>query len=80
VLHRIIRREGARLYIRGDGSFVAREQCTVADVVGKIRFVIRPSGRVLSVSSWRWRLSGMLWNRMGIFRNPLLRILRCLAG
>ena len=29
VLHRIIRREGARLYIRGDGSFVAREQCTV---------------------------------------------------
>lgn len=76
VLHRIIRREGARLYIRGDGSFVAREQCTVADVVGKVRFVIRPSGKVLSVSSWRWRLPGMLWSRMGIFRNPLLRILR----
>ena len=80
VLHRIIRREGTRLYIRGDGSFVAREQCTVADVVGKVRFVIRPSGKVLSVSSWRWRLPGMLWSRMGIFRNPLLRILRCLAG
>lgn len=79
VLHRIIRREDSLLYIRGDGSFVARELCTVTDVVGKVRFVIRPSGRVLSVNGWRWRLPGLLWNRTGIFRNPLLRILRRLA-
>ena len=79
VLHRIIRREGTLLRIRGDGSFVAREQCMVTDVVGKVHFVIRPSGRVLSVNGWRWRLSGLLWSKTGIFRNPLLRILRHLA-
>lgn len=79
VLHRIIRRNGALLYIRGDGSFVAQEQCTVTDVVGKLRFVIRPSGRVVSVNGWSWRLPSMLWSRTGIFRKPLLRILRRLA-
>lgn len=78
-LHRIIRRDGSRLYMRGDGSFIAREQCEVADVIGKVRFVIRPSGRVLSVNDWRWRLPSMLWQKTGIFRNPLLRILHRLV-
>ena len=36
VLHRILRREGDRLLIQGDGSFVARETCTVGDVIGKV--------------------------------------------
>ena len=34
LLHRIIRREEERLWIQGDGSFVAVEQCQVQDVVG----------------------------------------------
>lgn len=79
LLHRIIRREGMRLYIRGDGSFTAREECTVTDVIGKVRFVIRPSGRVVSVNDRRWRLPSLLWSKTGIFRKPLLRILRYLA-
>lgn len=80
VLHRIIRKEGTLLYIRGDGSFSAWELCAITDVVGKVRFVIRPSGRVLSVNDWRWRLPSLLWSKTGIFRNPLLKILRRLAG
>ena len=79
MLHRIIRREGERLYLRGDGSFVAREQCDVGDVVGKMRRVVRSSGREVSVTDWRWRVPSLLWSRAGIFRNPLLRILRRIA-
>lgn len=79
VLHRVIRREGARLHLRGDGSFVAREQCTVADVVGKVRFVIRPSGKTLSVNGWQWRLPSLLWSKARPFRIPLLKVLRRLA-
>ena len=75
VLHRIVCREGSRLLIQGDGSMVARERCVVTDVVGKVGSVIRPSGRVLSVSSWRWRLPSLLWCRLGILRRPLLRCL-----
>ena len=79
VLHRIIRREGDRLLIQGDGSFVAKEECTVADVIGKVRSVVRPSGKELSVDDWQWRFPSFVWQHMGIFRTPLLRVLRYLS-
>lgn len=75
VLHRILRREGERLFLRGDGSYVAREECVVSDVVGKVHEVIRPSGKVVSVKAWRWRLLSRVWCGLGIFRNPCLRVL-----
>lgn len=75
ILHRILRREGSRLYLRGDGSYIAKEECTTADVIGKVLDIIRPSGKVMSVDSWRWRLVSRMWCGLGIFRNPCLRIL-----
>lgn len=75
VLHRILRKEGHRLLLQGDGSYVAREQCTTADVVGKLDEVIRPSGRSVSVTDWQWRLSGRIWRSTGPFRGLLLRVL-----
>lgn len=75
VLHRILRREGDWLYLRGDGSYVAKEECMVTDVVGKVHEIIRPSGKVIPVDAWQWRLSSKLWRGLGIFRNPCLRVL-----
>lgn len=75
VLHRILRKEGHRLLLQGDGSYVAREQCTTADVVGKLDEVICPSGRSVSVTDWQWRLSGRIWRSTGPFRGLLLRVL-----
>ena len=75
VLHRILRIEGDRLFIQGDGSFVAKEECDRKDVVGKVTHVIRPSGKRISVDSWRWKLPSYCWVHLGIFRIPLLRIL-----
>lgn len=79
LLHRIIRRDGNRLYIRGDGSYIAKEECTTEDVIGKVQTVIRPGGKNLSVNSWRWRLPSSLWQHTGIFRNLLLRIAHLFA-
>ena len=76
LLHRIIGRDGDNLLLQGDGSLVVQERCCVADVVGKVHVVVRPSGREVSVESWRWRLSSMLWRNLGPFRRILLRILR----
>ena len=80
LLHRIIRREGDCLYIQGDGSYVAKESCNVADVVGKMHAVIRPGGRRVSVESRSWRIQSLLWQKTGIFRPFLLRVLRVLFG
>ena len=74
VLHRILHREGERLLIQGDGSFVAKEECTVNDVVGKVVQVCRPSGKVLSVDSWQWTIPSRLWRLSNTIRVFLLRV------
>lgn len=74
LLHRILRRQGDRLLIQGDGSYVAKEECSVAEVVGVVKEIHRPSGRVLSVDSRSWRWMSRLWVGLGVFRRPLLRV------
>jgi hypothetical protein len=74
VLHRIIRREGERLLIQGDGSIVAKEECTVDDVVGKVVQICRPSGKEIPVGSWQWTIPGRVWRGLGFLRIWLLRV------
>ena len=75
LLHRIIRRDGDLLTIKGDGSYVAIEVCNVNDVIGKVYTIIRPSGKEISVADWKWRFPSFVWSKMGILRNPILKIL-----
>jgi hypothetical protein len=74
VLHRIIQRIGDDLLIQGDGSIVAMEQCTVNDVVGKVTGICRPSGKIVSVENWKWKLSSRLWRTSNSMRKFLLRV------
>lgn len=76
ILHRIIKIEGSELYMRGDGSFKAIEHCSRTDVIAKVGAIVRPHGRVVPVTGWRWKIPSLLWKRTGIFRNPILRIMR----
>ena len=76
LLHRIIRREGNRLYIQGDGSYIAKEECFIDDVIGKVQMIIRPSGKIVSVNGWQWRCSSYIWQRTRVFKKLLLRILK----
>lgn len=75
LLHRILKKEGDRFIIQGDGSYVAKEECTVEDVVGKVQTIIKSSGKSISVNSWRWKLPSRLWLSLTFLRTPLLRIL-----
>lgn len=68
-------RDGDLLTIKGDGSYVAMEVCNVCDVIGRVQAVIRPSGMEIPVVSWKWKLPSFIWNKMGILRNPILKIL-----
>ena len=75
VLHRIIKRNGNKLLIQGDGAIQVMEQCNVKDVVGKVTSICRPSGKTTSVESWRWKLYSFLWVKSVKFRPYLLKIL-----
>lgn len=75
LLHRIIRRDGNRMLIQGDGSYVAKEVCLTNDVIGRVHAVVRPKGKMVSVDAWQWRLPSYLWQKVGILRRPLLRLL-----
>ena len=75
VLHRILRREGELLYLQGDGSYLAKEACRTTDVVGKLREVVRHSGKVIQTDGWQWRFLSRLWWGLGFLRVPCLRIL-----
>ncbi len=74
VLHRIIRRQGEQLTIQGDGICATYEECKTDDVIGIVHNVIRPSGKVISTSSLRWRLQSRLWRSLGKFRKIFLYI------
>jgi len=63
ICHRIIRRNGERLLIQGDGVVNKQEHATISDVLGIIRTVIRRDKKPVSTQSksaqryWRyWRL------------------------
>lgn len=78
LLHRIIRRDGNRLLIQGDGSYVAKEECCTGDVIGRVQAIVRPSGKTIAVDEWQWRLPSCLWQQVGCLRRPLLRMLKYL--
>ncbi len=69
VLHRIVRIEGDRLTLAGDGNYRIREQCSAADVAGVVRRVVRPSGREIDCASRAWRRMSRCW----LLLPPLVR-------
>lgn len=44
VLHRVIRRKGNHLTLRGDGNLQGEEHCLTSDVIGKAISIIRGQG------------------------------------
>ena len=76
ILHRIVRRDGERLTLAGDGNYRITEQCTTRDVAGIAVRVIRASGRVVSCDSPGWQLRSRLWLAIPPWlRRQVLRVL-----
>ena len=59
VIHRVVKVQGDRLWLRGDGNLKVYERCSRAEVLAEVTEVVR-SGRRPSVErsirqgSWRW--------------------------
>uniref|UniRef100_UPI003FF0184B S26 family signal peptidase n=1 Tax=Alistipes shahii TaxID=328814 RepID=UPI003FF0184B len=76
ILHRIVRRDGERLTLAGDGNYRIMEQCTTRDVAGIAVRVIRASGRVVGCDSPGWQLRSRLWLAIPPWlRRQVLRVL-----
>ena len=75
VIHRLIRKEGERLILMGDGNLKGTEHCTADKVVAKVvRIVSRR--RTLSCDSPRFRFLSFLWWRLLPVRRYLLARIR----
>jgi signal peptidase I len=61
IIHRIIKREGDVITLRGDGNYLKTiEKARVADVIGLMCSVTKKR-RTYSVKSLRWRLYSWFW-------------------
>ena len=75
VFHRVIRIEGDRVTLKGDGNVYGTEECCLTDVVAVTKCFIRkerchsPKGRV-----WCWY--SVLWPQCPLARRVLLKLYR----
>lgn len=56
VLHRLIRKEGDRLTLMGDGNISGTESCQEKDVLGTVIAIERGKRVVVPGNGWWWRL------------------------
>ena len=69
VLHRLIRKDGDRLTLMGDGNIAGTETCTTADVLGTVTAILR-NGKEINPGD------GRLWRRLLPIRRYILAIYR----
>lgn len=62
-VHRIIKRDGNRLVLMGDGNIGIKEKALTTDVIGLMTAVIK-KGRQIPVTSLRWRLYSWFWHML----------------
>jgi Peptidase S24-like. len=71
LLHRIIKRKGDHLIIQGDGNLIKKENVLLSDIIGVVRFIIRPSGKCVSVDKPTHKLYWHCWLLLRPFRHFL---------
>ena len=75
ILHRMIQKRGTHYRMQGDGVCRFYEECEETDIIGVMKRVCRPSGKVIETVSIGWRLESRLWLGLGRFRGIVLRVL-----
>lgn len=61
VLHRINAISGEKVRLKGDGNLDGTEACTMADICGKVSFILRPNGRKIDCSTPRFARASRRW-------------------
>lgn len=77
VLHRIVRKDGDRLTLQGDGNLRGVEYCTTADVSGVVTQYIRPS-RIIPADDPALIRRIRLWRSLRPVRRYLLAVYKAL--
>ena len=77
--HRIIRRDGEKLLIQGDGLIKEQEQVLVSDIIGIVRTVIRRNGKPVSTQSKMARLYWRCWSFLSPIQKYLLFFYRVMC-
>jgi len=73
VLHRVIKKNGERLVLKGDGNVYGTESCSTHDVIGKaVGFIRKGRARTDRVDAWKWRAYSRLWLMLAPFRRYIL--------
>ena len=76
VVHRIIRIEGDKVTLMGDGNIAGTEHCTLSDIKARATHVVGADGRTHYLYN-RWqRLAARLWFWLRPARRYLLAIYR----
>jgi signal peptidase I len=75
LLHRIIEIENDTLIIQGDGVYRGYEKVLKRDVVGIVRHIIRPAGKLVSTRHYSFRIYWRCWWFLRPLRRYLLKIL-----
>lgn len=71
LIHRIIKRDGDRLTLMGDGNIGLTETARTSEVIGLMQSVTK-KGRIYSVQSLKWRLYSWFWKMLTpVRRYPL---------
>lgn len=77
VLHRIVRIEGDKVLLKGDGNLVGTERCLTDDIAGAVTFILKPLGRKVDCRSGKELEKARRWNaRSYENRRIILGILR----
>ena len=80
VVHRIIRIDGDRVTLMGDGNVTGTEHCTVSDIKARATHVVSADGRTHYLyNRWR-RIAARLWFWLRPVRRYLLAIYRRLCN
>lgn len=77
VLHRVVKRVGDDLTLRGDGNVRGTESCKTTDVIGRaICFLRGRKQRPTETTNWRWRTYSRLWPSSPFVRRVILAFYR----
>ena len=77
VLHRVIRRDGNKLILMGDGNIYSTETLFDTDVIGVVTAFYRKGRSVPDlVTGLKWRVYSVIWMKLKPLRRILLGIYR----
>lgn len=76
VVHRIVKIDGDRITLEGDGNLGFQEHCLLGDVVAQGVDAIAPNGQRRSLTSPTARRHWRIWMRLKPLRRILLKIIK----